>query len=185
MVLNGSHCYLYGINVTKHVKKWSKECNQTFVFQTTKTILNSSTSHDVHPPTSPQLPRTDKYTCARLKLPWKEICLLHFLRLCPIFVICSCALLFTFTLVRVMSCSVKCPVCYKVVFVLMCICCTNNQQNKSCRTLFFSCLKKCLYLLTRKVQIVFWCLKKVFWFNVASDPKSSYKKFFQKRKQIL
>lgn len=53
MVLNGSHCYLYGINVTKHVKKCSKESDQTVVFQTTKTIQNISEWHNV-PPTSPQ-----------------------------------------------------------------------------------------------------------------------------------
>lgn len=52
MVLNGSHCYLYGINVTKHVKTCSKECDQTFVFQTTKTISNISKWQNV--PTPPQ-----------------------------------------------------------------------------------------------------------------------------------
>lgn len=73
MVLNGSHCYLYGINVTKHVKKWSKECNQTFVFQTTKTILNSS---NITLCASSHLPPTPKdrqiHLCkANITLKWK------------------------------------------------------------------------------------------------------------------
>ena len=39
MLLNGSHRYLYGINVTKHVKNSAQTNDQTFVFQTTENIL--------------------------------------------------------------------------------------------------------------------------------------------------
>lgn len=56
MLLNGSHCYLYGINVTKHVKKCSKECDQTFVLETIKTILKHF-----------KMTLTHKNTCAMLK----------------------------------------------------------------------------------------------------------------------
>lgn len=61
MDLNGSHCYLCGINVTKHVKKRSKNKSKHLYWnKTTKTIQSISK-------TEPTPPHT--HTCAELKWP--------------------------------------------------------------------------------------------------------------------